>query len=102
MGRLNHKRGQPSNYRQSIKSNPYWDEVKKRIRLRDDFKCVECGSTIRLETHHISYYVNGQSIVGHELDHLNWLVTLCETCHDKSHSDENHKYNPKNSNKTKR
>ncbi|MGV3695529.1 HNH endonuclease [Flavobacterium sp.] len=101
MGRLNHKKGRPTNYRKSLKSNPYWDEVKRRIRLRDNFKCIECGSIIRLETHHITYYVGGISIVGNELEHLNWLVTLCETCHQKVHNNPNHRFNPKNKNKVK-
>jgi 5-methylcytosine-specific restriction endonuclease McrA len=80
MGRLHHKRGRPSKYRNSLKSE-YWTKVKKKVRLRDDFKCRCCNSTIRLETHHITYYVNGQSITSKELQHLKWLITLCETCH---------------------
>ncbi len=101
MSRLQHKKGRPTNYRKSLKANPYWDEVKAKIRLRDNFKCIECNSIIRLETHHISYYVNGKSILGSELDHLCWLVTLCENCHQNVHNNLNHRFNPNNKNKEK-
>jgi 5-methylcytosine-specific restriction endonuclease McrA len=99
MSRLQHKKGRPTNYRKSLKANPYWDEVKGKVRLRDNFQCVECHSMIRLETHHITYYVNGKSILGAELDHLCWLVTLCEDCHQKVHNNRNHRFNPSNKNK---
>lgn len=101
MSRLRHKKGRPTNYRKSLKSNPYWEQVKSVIRFRDNFKCQECSSIIRLETHHITYYVNGKSIVGFELEHLCWLVTLCEDCHEKVHKNVNHRFNPKNINKVK-
>ena len=71
MSRLHHKKERPTNYRKSLKSNLYWDQVKAKVRLRDNFKCVECSSMIRLETHHITYYVDSKSIVGKELEHLN-------------------------------
>lgn len=38
-----------------------------------------------LEVHHMRYKVNGMSIVGHELEHLDCLVTLCASCHEKVH-----------------
>ncbi len=99
MGRLQHKMGRPSNYRKGLQSNPYWDEVRAKIKIRDNFKCKICSSTIRLETHHITYYVNGISILGKELEHLKWLVTICETCHEKVHKNLDHIWNPKNKNK---
>ncbi|EKT3963858.1 HNH endonuclease [Flavobacterium psychrophilum] len=101
MSRLQTKKGRPTNYRKSLKSNPYWDEVKAKVRLRDNFKCADCRSIIRLETHHITYYVNGKSIVGCELEHLDWLVTLCEDCHEKAHKIANNRFNPSNKNKVK-
>lgn len=101
MSRLSHKKGRPTNYRKSLKNNPYWEEVKAKVRWRDNFKCVECSAIIRLETHHITYYVDGKSIVGNELEHLNCLVTLCETCHEKVHKNANHRFNPSNKNKVK-
>lgn len=96
MGRLNHRRGRPSNYRKSLQKNPYWEKVKRKVRIRDNFQCVCCGSTIKLETHHITYYVNGKSITGNELEYLEWMVTLCEIDHQKAHNDFKHPFNPNN------
>lgn len=89
MSRLQHKKGRPSNYRRSLKNNAYWDKVKRAVRIRDNHKCRHCGKTYQLEIHHIKYYVNGKSIVGNELNHLDCLVTLCENCHQKEHKKNN-------------
>lgn len=35
MTRLAHKKGRPTKYRKSLKNNPYWEEVKRKIRIRD-------------------------------------------------------------------
>lgn len=96
MSRLNRKRGRPSNYRKLLKNNPYWETVKRKVRIRDNFQCVICGAKIRLETHHISYSINGNSILGNELEHLEWMVTLCEKDHQEVHNDRAHKFNPTN------
>lgn len=96
MSRLNRKIGRPSNYRKSLKNNPYWNLVKRKVRIRDNFQCVTCGAKIRLETHHISYMVEGQSILGKELEYLEWMVTLCENHHQKVHNDITHPFNPNN------
>lgn len=97
MSRLAHKRGRPSKYRKSLQNNDYWNEVRRRARVRDGFRCVCCGELIGLETHHITYYANGESIVGKELDHLEWVATTCEVCHSEIHRFINHKLNPKES-----
>lgn len=101
MGRLKHKRGRPSNYRKSLQKNPYWEKVKRKVRIRDKFQCIVCSKKIGLETHHITYYAHGKSIVGNELQHLEWLVTLCEKHHTEAHKSE-HPLNPKNKNKLNR
>lgn len=85
MTRLAHQKGRPSKYRQKLKNNPYWEEVKRKVRIRDGHKCQVCGKTYRLEVHHKVYKVNGISILDHELEHLECLVTLCEGCHDMEH-----------------
>ncbi|MBX9187409.1 MULTISPECIES: HNH endonuclease [Bacteroides] len=85
MGRLQHKRGRPSNYRKLLSHNPYWEEVKREVRIRDGHCCQQCGKTYCLEIHHKTYRVNGVSIVGRELDFLDCLVTLCEDCHARVH-----------------
>ena len=85
MARLQHKKGRKSNYSKSL-NNEYWREVRRKVLLRDDFKCVQCGSKLFLEVHHSTYYVNGLSIVGCELEHLEKLMTLCSNCHKKIHN----------------
>ena len=94
--RLNHKRGRPSNYRKSLNDNQDWPIVKRKVRIRDGFKCVICEAKIRLETHHLTYSKNGKSIVGKELDNLDVVITVCETCHQEIHSDSKHEFNPIN------
>lgn len=76
----------------------YWVRVKRKIKLRDNFTCVigECGKQTKLSVHHITYQVYGFSIVGSELQYLDWLILLCETCHHEVHKDKSHKLHPKN------
>ena len=99
MSRLQHRPGRKSNYVLSL-NNDYDREVRRRVLLRDNFICQNngCGSKLYLEKHHITYYLNGQSIVGHELegDNLKWLVTLCGKCHPEIHKNIGHKWNPRN------
>lgn len=85
MTRLAHKKGRPTKYQQKLKNNPYWEEVKRKVRIRDGHKCQMCGKTYGLEVHHKVYQIGGVSIVGHELEYLHCLVTLCEKCHAKVH-----------------
>ena len=66
-------------------NNPDWEEAKRKIRIRDGHKCQMCGKDFNLEIHHKTYRVNGKSIVGHELEHLDCLVTHCGDCHSKVH-----------------
>ena len=96
MGRLKHQRGRPSNYRKSLQENAYWEKVKRKVRIRDNFQCVVCGGKTRLETHHIAYYVGGIPVIGRELGNLNWLATLCERHHAAAHPGPAHPFNPKN------
>lgn len=98
MGRLKHKKGRKSNYLKSL-NNEYQRTVRERCLIRDRFQCRICGKKTNLERHHITYYINGQSIVGSELDYLEWNVILCENHHQEVHDDINHKWNPKNKNK---
>lgn len=85
MTRLKYKKGRPSKYQTSLKNNSYWEEVKRKVRVRDGHCCRMCGKTYNLEIHHKTYQIGGMSIVGHELEHLDCLVTLCEECHAKVH-----------------
>lgn len=58
--------------------------------------CVICGAKTKLETHHITYRINGVSILGNELEFLEWIVTLCEKDHQKTHNSIKHPFNPSN------
>ncbi len=98
MARLKHKRGRKSNYLKSL-NNPYQRTARERCLVRDRFQCRCCGEKIRLEWHHITYYVDGKSILGRELDYLHWTVILCEDCHEEVHNNKAHKWNPHNPNK---
>lgn len=88
MARLRHRRGRKSGYARSLSRNPYWDAVARKVRIRDGHRCRICGSRCELEVHHRTYRVGGRSIVGHELEHLGCLVTLCASCHEKVHKGE--------------
>lgn len=56
-----------------------WKNIRKYIFMRDDYKCVECGSTGKLNVHHEFY--NGY-IWDVPLDSLK---TLCVECHKEKH-----------------
>ncbi|WP_196018106.1 HNH endonuclease [Alistipes senegalensis] len=85
MSRLQHRLGRRSNYVRGLQS-PEWREVCRRVRLRDGHRCQLCGKTYTLEVHHLTYYDDcGHSIVGHESEHLDKLITLCGDCHQKQH-----------------
>ena len=99
MSRLQHKRGRPSNYRKSLQDNIGWEKVKYNVRNRDNHRCVCCGREYGFEVHHITYFVNGKSIVGKELDYLEWLALVCEQCHGMIHSNVLHPLNPRNKEK---
>jgi len=83
MSRLQHKKGRKSNYSLSLNSD-YW-KVVRRIIIARDRECKMCGSKLYLEVHHLKYYVNGESIRGKELNHLDCLVLLCANCHKNIH-----------------
>lgn len=84
MARLQHKRGRPSNYVRQLRTD-YWREVCRIVRTRDGHRCQRCGKNYTLEVHHKTYYVGGKTIVGHEREHLDCLVTLCAACHQREH-----------------
>lgn len=91
---MNYKK---TKYKTHLESN-YWSTVKNKIKLRDNYACIikGCGHTKNLHCHHVSYQVFGFSIVGCELQYLEWMVTLCENCHHSVHKNKKHPLNPKN------
>jgi hypothetical protein len=51
-------------------------ELKLRAKMRDDFKCVRCGSTEKLQVHHKK---------GTKSHRLEDMETLCLNCHHAEH-----------------
>jgi len=90
MSRLQHKRGQKSSYVKSFLSSEYWQDVRRKILVRDRC-CKICTSFAYLEVHHITYKNKGN-----ELENLGDLVLLCANCHQKVHANPDHELNPKN------
>ena len=85
MSRLQHKKGRKSNYVKRLVNNPDWEEAKRKFLIIYLHKFQMGGKDFGLGIHHKTYRVNGKSIVGHELEHLDCLVTLCGDCHSKVH-----------------
>lgn len=85
MARLQHKRGRKTKYI-CLLQNPYHQSVRAKALLRDGFSCTKCKRRdLPLELHHIKYWVNGINIVGKELDYMDYVIILCEECHQKEH-----------------
>ena len=62
-------------YRQYLKS-PRWRQKREARKNQDGYRCVRCGSSERLEVHHISYQRLGW-------EPLSDLRTLCRQCHQE-------------------
>lgn len=52
-----------------------WTETREEIRQRDGYRCVLCGSTKRVEVHHLRKHK------GHQEHNPVRLITLCARCH---------------------
>ena len=72
---------QNPNYQAKGQETPYapgWGRRhKKEIRARDNHRCVNCGSTSTLDTHHIDHSKDNHAPEN--------LVTLCRRCHKAVH-----------------
>lgn len=66
-------------YNEYLKSD-YWKKISYMVKSEAGFKCAKCGSSKRLEVHHLSYEHKGD-----EMNHLEDLVCLCHECHSKEH-----------------
>lgn len=74
MSRLQHRPGRKSNYVKKLQSKE-WQEVCRRVRLRDGHRCQICGRNYSLEVHHTTYYDDkGVSIVGREAENWRWII----------------------------
>lgn len=52
----------------------HWKVMRSAAKSRDNYKCVECESTAKLEVHHLTYENIGK-------ERLEDLITLCQPCH---------------------
>ena len=89
-------KGRPSKYRKSLQVDENWQEVRRKVKVRDKHSCRICGKKGGLDVHHITYFVNGESIRGKEIQNLKWLIAICRKDHEAIHKDPNHPLNPKN------
>lgn len=72
---------------------PNWHQQRRLARERDGFRCTRCGVHENeygkeLSVHHKIPFVYFDSYI--EANKLENLVSLCEPCHRKVHSEENH------------
>ena len=69
-------------------SNEYgedWQEIRKKARERDHFKCTNCDKPEGKHTHDVHHKVPFRSFTDrNEANRLENLVTLCHTCHMKA------------------
>lgn len=56
----------------------HWKNLSKQRKEFDGFQCVQCKSSVDLETHHLRYELFEESMV-HD------LMTLCRNCHESMH-----------------
>lgn len=86
-GEINSRYDDPGAY--SGKHPPDWEARRKTVYRRDDWTCQQCerksgphagDEGVRLHAHHIQALSEGGS------NRLSNLVTLCEPCHQNSHT----------------
>ena len=66
-------------YRDYINSKAWKIKRLERIKL-DGYRCQICGTTRRLNVHHLTYIRLG-------CEDLDDLITLCESCHERVHEE---------------
>lgn len=63
-------------------NTPWWRKIRRKRIEHDDMKCHDCGASMPLTVHHLTYDNLG-------CEPLDDLVTLCQRCHKRRHdSDE--------------
>ena len=68
-------------YNEQLK-DPRWISKRKKILIRDKYKCKICKCSTELEVHHL-YYVKGHKAWDYPND---VLVTWCSSCHKHWHN----------------
>lgn len=77
-------------YQEDLK-HPLWAKKREVILFRDNYQCRVCGSKTNLQVHHLKYSNGKRAWEYPNLD----LITLCEDCHKKVHSNCKHQLYPK-------
>jgi 5-methylcytosine-specific restriction endonuclease McrA len=72
---------------------PFWGIIRNEVRKQQNYKCADCGINEKeygkqLSIHHKIPFSSFDTI--EEANKLNNLVGICEPCHRKRHSGENH------------
>lgn len=60
---------------------PYWKTISCFLKIKKQ-KCEICGNAYNLHTHHKTYDHHG-----YELEYMEDLQVICETCHQKTHKE---------------
>lgn len=61
-------------------NTPYWKAVAERVKNKAKNRCQMCNSSENLNVHHRTYNNHGD-----ELHHMEDLVCICKSCHQKYH-----------------
>lgn len=64
-------------------NSDYWRQVRQAVLARDQHQCQKCGEVKALQVHHLTYKHHRN-----ELNHLEDLMTVCESCHSAIHQAE--------------
>lgn len=67
-------------YRNVYLKSDEWKRKRYVVFKRDNWRCVYCGGRAT-QVHHKKY---AKYRIGKEP--IDWLVSICKTCHDKKHS----------------
>lgn len=76
---MTHSAGTHSSFYQEYIHSDAWQRRRKRAIKRAGGKCQRCGSTERLEAHHLTYARLGREKPAD-------LIVLCHACHQAEHS----------------
>ena len=66
-------------YRNTYLKSDDWQRKRYVVLKRDDWRCVYCGAPAT-QVHHKRY---AKRNIGKEP--IEWLVSVCQSCHDKQH-----------------
>jgi len=74
------RRSRRNYYRNIYLQSDDWKRKRSLVLKRDNWTCVYCGARAT-QVHHKKY---SKRRIGNEP--IEWLVSVCKTCHDKQHN----------------